>query len=123
MPTTRIEPGEQAWNVVRDLIDYRSTLEIVKDGGVLRYDDIDLTTARRVVERYSSVADEFTSARGDVEWAMTFSRGDWSARTFTRTELTCTPTTFEVYAQLDAFEGDHRVFARNWQRNIPRDCL
>jgi hypothetical protein len=64
IPTTALEPGEQAWNVTRDLIGYRSTLEIVKDGGVLRYDDIDLTTARRVVECYRSIADDFTSARG-----------------------------------------------------------
>lgn len=90
---------------------------------MLRYEDIDLETARRVVEHYSSVADDFTSARGDVEWSMTFSRSGWSARTVTRTVLTCTPTTFDVYAQLDAFEGDRRIFSRNWERTIPRDCL
>ncbi|WP_214370996.1 CocE/NonD family hydrolase [Pseudonocardia sp. H11422] len=123
IPTTQLGPGEQAWNVSRDLIGYRSTLEIVKDGGVLRYDDIDLTAARRVVERYSSIADDFTSVRGDVEWRMTFRRGDWSTCVATRSELGCTPTTFEVHAQLDAFEGDHRVFSRNWERSIPRDFL
>jgi hypothetical protein len=40
-----------------------------------------MTTARRVVERYSSVADDFGSPRGDVEWSMTFSRGEWSTVT------------------------------------------
>jgi hypothetical protein len=50
-------------------------------------------------------------------------RGTWDTSTRTRTVLTCTPTTFEIHAELDAFEGDRRVFSRNWQRSLPRDCL
>jgi uncharacterized protein len=123
LAVAQVEPGEQSWTVSRDLIGYRSVLEVVKDGGVLRYEDIDLTTARRVVERYSSVADDFCSARGDIRWSMTFSRGSWNTRTDTRTVLTCTPRTFEVHATLDAYEGEHRSFSRNWDRSIPRDCL
>jgi len=120
---TALRPGTGSWTVTRDLVDYRSTLEIVKDGGVLRHEDIDLDVARRVVERYGSVADDFTSARGDVEWSMTFSRGDWEARTVTRTVLTCTPTDFEVTARLDAYEGERRTFSRNWQETVRRDLL
>jgi hypothetical protein len=75
---------------------------------VLRFDDVEMTTARRVVERYSSVADDFSSPRGEVEWSLSFARGEWSTRTVTRTVLTCTPSTFEV-------DG--------WERTIPRDCL
>lgn len=52
---------------------------------------------------------------------MTFRRGDWNTRTVTRSELSCTPTTFGVYARLAVFEGDHRVFCRNWERSIPRE--
>jgi predicted acyl esterase len=123
LTVTQLQPGRHSWTVSRDLVGYESVLEIIKDDGVLRYEHIDLDTARRVVERYSSVADDFTSVRGDVEWSMTFSRGDWSARTVTRSVLTCTPTTFEVYAQLDAYEGERRTFSRNWERTIVRDCL
>lgn len=116
-------PGTDSWQVSRDLVDYSSTLEIVKDGGRVRFEDIDLDVARRVVERYTSVADDFTSPRGDVEWSMTFSRGGWEARTVTRTVMTCTPTDFEVFAQLDAYEGERRTFSRNWQETFPRDLL
>jgi hypothetical protein len=106
--TTQLEPGENSWTVSRDLVGYTSVLEIIKDGGVLRFDDVEMTTARRVVERYSSVADDFSSPRGEVEWSLSFARGEWSTRTVTRTVLTCTPSTFEV-------DG--------WERTIPRDCL
>jgi hypothetical protein len=122
-PTTRLEPGEHRWTVSRDLVGYRSVLEIVKDGGVLRYDDTGMTAGRRVVERYSSVADDFGSARGDVEWSVTFARDGWCARTDTRTVLTCTTSTFEVHGHLDAYEGEHRTFSRDWARTIPRDHL
>jgi putative CocE/NonD family hydrolase len=119
--TTLISPGEQRWTVSRDLIGYHSALEIVKDAGVLRFEDIDLEVDRRVYERYGSVADDFCSVSGETAWSMKFSRGDWSVRTETRTHVTCTPTDFVVDAQLDGFEGDRRSFSRNWHRVIPRD--
>jgi putative CocE/NonD family hydrolase len=123
VPTTQLDPGENSWTVSRDLVDYRSVLEIVKDGGVMRHDDTGMTVGRRVVERYSSVADDFASPRGDVEWSMTFARDGWSTRTVTRTVLTGTPTAFEVHGHLDAYEGEHRTFSRDWERSIPRDLL
>jgi hypothetical protein len=43
-PTTRLERRKNSWTVSRDLVGYVSTLEIVKDGGVLRYDDVDMST-------------------------------------------------------------------------------
>jgi hypothetical protein len=52
---------------------------------------------------------------------MKFSRGDWEARTETRTKVSCTPTEFVVDAQLDGYEGARRSFSRNWHRTIPRD--
>ena len=50
-------------------------------------------------------------------------RGDWHVRTVTRTVLTSTSTSFQLDAELDAWEGDRRVFSRNWSRTIPRDLV
>jgi putative CocE/NonD family hydrolase len=122
-PTTRLTPSEQRWQVSRDLVDYRSSLEIVKDRGIERYDDHGMEVHRRAYERYDSVADQFCSARGESAWTMAFRRGDWSTRTETRTVLECTRTDFLVHATLDAYEGAHRVFSRTWTETIPRDLL
>ncbi|HEU0127251.1 MAG TPA: peptidase S15, partial [Pseudonocardiaceae bacterium] len=84
---------------------------------------IDLQVIRRAQEHYSWIADDFGSARGESEWTMTFSRAQWSVRTVSRTVLTCTAEDFLVHAQLDGYEGEQRVFARNWNHTIPRDCL
>jgi putative CocE/NonD family hydrolase len=119
--TTQLSPGRQRWTVTRDLVDYESALEVVKDLGVVRFDDIDLNLARRCVERYSWVADDVGSVRGETTWAMGFARGDWKVETVTRTVLTSTVTEFRLYAQLDAYEGGERVFADSWRLTIPRD--
>jgi len=121
IPTTRLEPGEQRWNVSRDLVSYESALEIVKDSGLVRFDDIELTVARRAYERYASLADDFASASGETDWSITFSRGDWEARTDTRLLLTCTKDEFVLHARLDGYEGPHRAFSRNWRYAFPRD--
>jgi uncharacterized protein len=117
---TPVHPGELRWTVHRDLIDYRSRLEIVKDVGTVRHEDIDLEVGRRAVELYDSRADDLTSVRGDVAWTMRFGRGDWQVRIETRQVLGCTGCEFVLYAQLDAYEGDRRVFARNWDERFPR---
>ncbi|MGW6333223.1 CocE/NonD family hydrolase [Nocardia rhamnosiphila] len=121
MAVTHITPGEQKWTVSRDLVDYRSALEIVKDAGLVRYDEHELEVDRKVWERYGWQADDFSSATAETAWSMTFARGEWRVRTETRTRVTCTPTDFLVHAELDGFEGEQRAFSRNWDRRIPRD--
>ena len=123
LPTRVLRPGEQKWNVVRDLIDYHSALEVVKDSGTERMDDTGLEVTKRAEERYSSQRDDFTSVRGEVAWTIGFARDDWRVRTETRTVLTSTRTEFLLHAELDAYEGDERVVSLNWNTAIPRDLV
>ena len=118
---TPVEPGRHRWEVRRDLVDYESRLEVVKDLGVVRFDDLDLEVSRSSEETYRCRGVDVESASGETVWQMGFRRDDWNVRTLTRTVLTCTSTDFHLYAELDAYEGDRRVLSRNWQRTIPRD--
>jgi putative CocE/NonD family hydrolase len=120
---TQVTPPEERWDVKRDLIDYRSELDIVKDRGTVRFEDIGLEAGRRAHERYTAVADDFTSVGGETTWTMRFHRDDWDARVVTSTRLTCDETDFFVDATLDAYEGDRRVFSRTWNETVPRDLL
>ena len=119
--TTQLVPGDHQWKVVRDLVDYESTLEVVKDLGTVRFEDDGMEVSRRAEERYTNCGNDFDSVRGETTWWMGFRRGGWEARTKTHTVLTSTPTHFLLHAQLDAFEGERRVYSRNWDRAIPRD--
>lgn len=123
LATTVRTPGEYRWDVSRNLVTYESTLDVVKDTGTVRYEDTGMEIGKRVRERYGWVADEFTSVRGDTEWIMTFTRGDWSTRIETRQRMTCTPTEFRVHATLDAYEGDTRIRSRDWNVTVPRNLV
>ncbi|GAB3429312.1 CocE/NonD family hydrolase [Actinophytocola sediminis] len=123
LATTTLSRPEYRWDVSRNMITYESALEVVRDSGTVRYEDTGMEIAKQVRERYSWTADDFSSVRGDTEWIMTFSRGDWSTRIETRQTLTCTPTEFRVRARLDAFDGQTRIRSRDWDHTVPRDQL
>lgn len=120
---TQLTPREERWDVKRDLVGYGAELEIVKDAGTVRFEDTGLDVGRRAYERYTAVADDFTSVGGESTWTMRFSRDDWEVRVVTSTVLRCGEAEFRVDATLDGYEGDRRVFSRVWNETLPRDCL
>ena len=120
---TVIENGHHNWRVIRDLATDESLLEVINDGGTYRIEDIDLRVTSAGREWYRSVGDAFGSIRGETSWIRVFQRGDWKVETRTRTVLTSTAEHFHLYADLDAFEGDKRVFSRSWDRLIKRDLV
>lgn len=120
-PVTRLSEPEQAWTVARDLVDYRSVLDIVKDRGRQRHEDTGIETGLRAHETYSWTGEDFGSVRGESAWEMRFSRTDWDVRVETRTVLSSDKDTFQVDATLDGYEDGRRVFSRTWNERIPRE--
>ncbi|MDA3948458.1 MAG: CocE/NonD family hydrolase [Spirochaeta sp.] len=120
---TLLRPGNESWQVVRDLAADRSKLEVILDTGTMRYDEIDLETSSRTVETYTYATDEYNSLEGETRWERRYRRGDWDVRTVTRTLLTSDETTFRIRADLDAYEGPSRVFSRSWDAEVPRDLV
>jgi len=120
---TVLQPAHYNWWVTRDLATDVSTLEVLNDEGVVWLDEIGLELKRKGVEKYSSLGDDIGSVRGETLWERGLRRSDWSVRTITRTVLTSDITHFRIRADLDAYEGDVRVFARSWDETIPRNLV
>ena len=120
---TMIEPEHHNWRVIRDLAKDESTLEVINDKGIYRLEAIDLEVQNKTVETYTYQADDFSSVRGETLCIRSFKRQDWSVKTVTRTVLTSTPTHFHLLADLDAYEGDKRVYCTSWDKKIPRDYI
>jgi hypothetical protein len=120
---TIMQPRHYEWLVKRDLVRDVSTLEVVKDEGTVRFDDIDLELTRSTTEWYTYQNDDFSSVRGETLCVRGFRRGDWNVETVTRTILSSDATTFMVHADLDAFEDGQRIYTRSWSHEVPRDCL
>lgn len=120
---TVLEPEHHNWLVHRDLAEDISTLEVINDKGLYRLEPVDLVIGNRTWNWYTYQGSDFSSPRGETRTERIFRRGEWSVRTTTRTVLTCDPTHFHIHAELDAYEGDARVFSRNWRRSIARDFV
>ncbi|MCC5859455.1 MAG: peptidase S15, partial [Ectothiorhodospiraceae bacterium] len=119
----RLTPQRHNWRVIRDLAEDRSTLEVINDHGTVLLTALDLEMQRTALEWYSYQGDDFSSPRGETYSERGFRRGDWQVRTVTRTILTCSPTHFHIHAELDAYEGERRVYSRNWDTAIRRDLV
>ncbi len=119
--STPLRVGDHNWYVHRNLADDTSVLEVIKDNGRWTIDDIDLTVRSETREWYRSRADAFDSIRGETMTLREFQRGNWHVTVRTRTVARSSPTHFYLQAELDAWEGDKRVFSENWDREIPRD--
>ncbi|MEJ2760779.1 MAG: CocE/NonD family hydrolase [Gammaproteobacteria bacterium] len=120
-PTSVIRTEDHRWTVIRDLARDLSTLEVVIDDGVLRFAETGLEVGTAATERYSYRRGDYGSVRGEVRSTWTLRRKDWSVRTETSTVLTSDTHSFRILATLDAYEGEQRVFSRNWDHRIPRD--
>ncbi|PMR67382.1 CocE/NonD family hydrolase [Halomonas heilongjiangensis] len=120
---TLLQPTQETWQVIRDLANDRTTLEVVNDEGRYRLDDIGLEIAARVTERYSYAYGNYDSVSGWTEWRRSFKRGDWEVRTLTRTLMTSDADSFRLRATLDAWDGDTRIYARTWDETVPRDLV
>jgi uncharacterized protein len=118
-----LAPGEHNWRTVRDLAKDESVLEVINDQGCFRIEETGTEVRRSTKEWYRFRGSDFTSVRGETYTERSFQRDEWHVEVITRTMLNSTETEFVIHAQLDAFEGDRRVYSQNWDRRIPRDHL
>jgi putative CocE/NonD family hydrolase len=123
-PRKRVDSApHRNWLVHHDLARDEASLEVINDAGTYTFDDYGLTVGSTARELYSSIGDDIDSIRAETCWKRSLSRGDWKIRTITRTILTSTSEHFHVAAMLDAYEGDQRVYSRNWDESIARDLV
>lgn len=120
---TLLDPMNLRWTVIRDLAKDESTLEVIKDEGRHRLENINLEVRWTTKEWYTFQNNNFNSARGETYCIRGFKRNDWSVETVTRTVLTSNESYYFIHATLDAYEDDRRVYSRSWDREIPREGL
>jgi putative CocE/NonD family hydrolase len=113
--------------------DCRTARETGKDGRhILRcFDDFGATrNPHHGLEVGSSVAQDFSihpddplSARAEARWIYDFRRGPWQARIETENTMTADAKAFHVSRRVTAYEGETKVFDREWKESVPRDCM
>jgi hypothetical protein len=120
---TQLTPEQREWTVSHDLATNISSLHVVKDQGTFRLEEKNLELGRSQREQYAYTNYNYDTVRGEVHGFRSFKRGKWQVGTVTRTLLTSDSETFRIRADLDAYEGDSRVFSKSWDKSIPRNLV
>ena len=118
---TTLEPSHQERTITHDVESGDITFHLIKDGGCVRLHHNNIEMASSTTERYTIRDDDPCSAKAAYTCEYKVGRGDWQTRTSGKLTMTCDSNTFFVIAELDAYEGDKRIFSRNWDLAIPRD--
>jgi putative CocE/NonD family hydrolase len=116
-----LRPGRTSRTVSIDVASGVTTVMMEKDSGGVHIKAIDLAVDSCAVETYGVAQDDPISAEGKTVYRQSMARGGWSARTETRTSLRLTATEFVASAELDAYEGERRIFSTSERFAIPRD--
>ena len=122
LDTPVINAANRDWSVRHDLANNQSHLQVVKDNGFYQLPHAnDLSIQKRVAETYSYRNYDLDTVKGETRSVRSLRRENWDIQTVTRTRLTSSPSHFYINADLDAYEGERRVYSNNWDIRIPRN--
>ena len=125
--TTTLRKGRFERSVRRDLATGEVVMHQLNDGGLFggdglsRIDEIDLTLGHRFERTFRIHPDDPLCASHATRHTYVMERGDWRTRIEVAARMWADRAAFHLTAELDAFEGEARVFSRNWSTSIPRD--
>ncbi|HZT20642.1 MAG TPA: CocE/NonD family hydrolase [Dongiaceae bacterium] len=123
-PTRRrvIRPGAVHRRIEQDVGSGEQRIEVLRDDGHSAIEEIGVETAFHKVLRYRMHPDDPTTARAAADYDIRHRHAQgWDTRIRTHSAIACTKSEFIVEADLEAFEGEVRVFSRSWTERIPRD--
>ncbi|RVD39124.1 CocE/NonD family hydrolase, partial [Mesorhizobium sp. M4B.F.Ca.ET.019.03.1.1] len=118
--TETIRPASSERHVDRDEKTGIVTLSITDDFGAVRDLAHGLANGSIVREVWAIHPDDPSSASGKTHWTQTLSRNGWSVRTETFAAIHSDPQNFVLSARIEAYEGENRVFERDFEQKIPR---
>ena len=74
-------------------------------------------------EDWSIDPNDPTSVKGDIDWKIRIERDGWSVISKTTTTMRCTAQDWIITASVTGFEGDQEIFAKSFEKRIPRDFM
>ena len=77
----------------------------------------------RILNTYSIMERQPTSATAECRREIEISRGEWNTRVETYSLMTSDTEFFHLTNLLNAYEGTVRVFTKTWTKRIRRDMV
>ncbi len=124
IPHEVIKPHQNKRTVKYDAISGKTTLiDTHYSGNVVRLLNDRLEFGQHCTDTFTIQRDDPLTATSTCEHNSTFKRGDWDIRINTYATLTADKTHFHLTNQVDAYEGDVRVFKKTWNKSILREFV
>jgi len=111
------------WTIETDVASGRQCHRHFFDRGTCHITDYDWEFGGRDQHLFCIHPDDPLSAHCQVKTHQHYARGRWRVRIDSMVCMDVTTDTFDIRAELDAREGDERVFSRNWSQQVPRDLV
>ncbi|QEX20390.1 hydrolase [Hypericibacter adhaerens] len=121
---TTLRPGNVYRHVTMDVATGAQFIEVLRDDGRSTHNGTGVTTEMVKHLRYRMHPADPATAYAEADHDLT-NRHDqgWETRIKSHCAIACTAAEFIVEADLQAFEGEQRVFSRSWTQRIPRDLM
>jgi putative CocE/NonD family hydrolase len=101
-----------------------SHYRVIDDTGEIEVPGHGMCSRHRHDERWTIAADDPLSYRALSRYISWMSRGDWSIRTESESEMRCDADNFYIKATVRAYEGEELINERDWdEMTIPRDNI
>ena len=115
-----VRAGIQSW---RDVAPGRIEMRVYRDNPAERIVESGIEIEHLMDDMYSIVVGDPLSARAVSRSSTSVARGAWRTRVEATSTMTASGGAFLVTTQVEAYEGETRVFARSTERSIPRDLV
>lgn len=99
------------------------TLEEIKDYGLIRIPEFNWEYGAATHRRFSIHPNDPLSATANITWKKEYNRDGFHIGIEAETLLTVSRENLHLTAKLDAYEGETRVFSKEWDCLIPRDHM
>jgi hypothetical protein len=123
LPIEWLRTGTDRYLHTQDIVTQRHTLTRSSKDGCFRILNSGLENESWGEDSFSITEGQPLSASVRCERNIRIARGEWQTRVSTVSVMSSTATHFHVTDQLEAFEGEVRVFAKNWHFSVARDLV
>ena len=123
MSRTVLRESEHRRCTTQDAATGLTEVTILDDFGRYRNNAHGLVTDEVARETYRIDPADPLSCRSEIHWTEQLERGEWQVRVESCTTMWSDRENFYIHAELEAFEGDTKVFTRCWDRQLRRDLV
>ncbi len=120
LDATVVRTGSKFFRTVLDHADGRVTHERMNDDGLVRINATGWSYGQSIRRAFSIKPFDPLSAEAALNWRKEFLREGFHVRIEADTNMKAFEDHFLLLAKLDAYEGDARVFSREWSLALPR---